>query len=128
MVGCERRGEMSDHKIYTFCPECGINTGVDEDGLCVSCGATAMGKGIDELNALRDRIRTLEEETDKLQDQIASLRYDLIESENDKNFLEAENARMRRDVVGLTERVGLGRLHLASEIVRDLRDIVREEE
>ena len=27
----------------TWCPECGPNVKVDEEGLCVSCGATAIG-------------------------------------------------------------------------------------
>jgi hypothetical protein len=31
----------------TFCPECGFGVDVDEDGCCVSCGATAVGRAID---------------------------------------------------------------------------------
>ena len=33
----------------TFCPECGPNVAVDEEGLCASCGATAVGDGVEEL-------------------------------------------------------------------------------
>jgi len=33
----------------TFCPECGPGVPVDEDGLCVQCGATAVGKAVDNL-------------------------------------------------------------------------------
>jgi hypothetical protein len=31
----------------TFCPECGFGVAVDEDGCCVSCGATAVGSAVD---------------------------------------------------------------------------------
>ena len=31
----------------TFCPECGFGVDVDEDGCCVSCGATAVGSAVD---------------------------------------------------------------------------------
>jgi hypothetical protein len=33
----------------TFCPECGFNVAVDEDGCCKHCGATAMGAAVDAL-------------------------------------------------------------------------------
>ena len=36
--------------ILTFCPECGINIAVDEEGCCVSCGVGAIGRAIDFLN------------------------------------------------------------------------------
>jgi len=41
--------------IASFCPECGINVRVDEDGCCAVCGATAMGAavvGLERLYAL----------------------------------------------------------------------------
>ena len=38
-----------DYKMETFCPECGFDVPVDEDGCCVSCGATATGKAVDML-------------------------------------------------------------------------------
>ena len=37
---------------FAWCPECGERTRpehVDEDGCCVTCGALATGKGIDDL-------------------------------------------------------------------------------
>jgi hypothetical protein len=38
----------------TWCPECGHGVQVDEEGLCVSCGATAIGNGANRaLAALR---------------------------------------------------------------------------
>ena len=33
----------------TFCPECGFGVAVDEEGLCILCGATAVGRAIDKL-------------------------------------------------------------------------------
>lgn len=41
--------QTSPGHLKTFCPECGFGVSVDEDGLCVHCGATAVGKAIDEL-------------------------------------------------------------------------------
>jgi hypothetical protein len=33
-------------EIFSFCPECGPNVLVDEDGCCNGCGATATGRGV----------------------------------------------------------------------------------
>jgi hypothetical protein len=46
-------GEMSD----TFCPECGWDVSVDEDGLCTGCGATAIGVGVRKLVLERNTLR-----------------------------------------------------------------------
>jgi hypothetical protein len=52
-------------RIASFCPECGINVCVDEDGCCAACGATAMGSALDhiapasEVRELRRRIRLM---------------------------------------------------------------------
>jgi hypothetical protein len=35
-------------KMNTFCPECGPNVSIDEDGCCVTCGATAIGSAVNE--------------------------------------------------------------------------------
>lgn len=51
---------MSDLTEATWCPEHGPGVTVDEDHLCVTCGATASGDGADEALALRDRIESLE--------------------------------------------------------------------
>ena len=41
----------------TFCPECGFGVSVDEDGLCLTCGATAVGSAVDQLlNDLADQL------------------------------------------------------------------------
>ena len=45
---------MSDEaarEALTLCPECGPRVAVDEDGCCVSCGAVAMGRGVDTVFA-----------------------------------------------------------------------------
>lgn len=45
----------------SWCPQCGSNVSVDEDGCCNSCGCSAVGQGADEAHAtiadLRDRMR-----------------------------------------------------------------------
>ena len=45
----------------TFCPECGPGIAVDEEGLCLGCGATAIGSWVGEvlsaLNKFRERER-----------------------------------------------------------------------
>ena len=41
----------------SWCPQCGPNVEVDEDGCCAGCGATAMGPGADGAHKLK---RTLE--------------------------------------------------------------------
>lgn len=35
----------------TLCPQCGIGVSVDEDGLCSTCGCTAMGDAVDSRRA-----------------------------------------------------------------------------
>ncbi len=39
------------YPLYSLCPTCGHNVKVDEDGCCVTCGADAMGLGIDQVHA-----------------------------------------------------------------------------
>lgn len=47
----------------SWCPQCGSNVSVDEDGCCISCGCCAVGQGADEAFAtiadLRDRLRIM---------------------------------------------------------------------
>ena len=58
----------------TWCPECGPNVLVDEEGLCVSCGATAIGNGANRALAvlaapadgLGERVREQIEKAKKL--------------------------------------------------------------
>jgi hypothetical protein len=37
--------------IETWCPECGYGVKIDEEGCCISCGVTAIGKGVDQALA-----------------------------------------------------------------------------
>lgn len=51
-------------RLNTFCPDCGPNVEVDEDGCCVSCGADATGPGVEKVAQLledlaHERIRTI---------------------------------------------------------------------
>jgi hypothetical protein len=43
----ECRWPRRDSNARTWCPECGPRVDVDEDGLCLGCGATACGPGAD---------------------------------------------------------------------------------
>jgi hypothetical protein len=49
--------EDSKDRIITFCPECGVNVSVDEDGLCVTCGATAVGTGVRKLALMVEKLK-----------------------------------------------------------------------
>lgn len=42
----------------TWCPGCGPSVRVDEDGCCLTCGATAMGEGAVEALRLRLELET----------------------------------------------------------------------
>ena len=42
--------------IHTFCPQCGANIKVDEDGCCTMCGATATGRYISLLDDIFDTL------------------------------------------------------------------------
>jgi hypothetical protein len=43
-------------KLYSFCPECGPNVALDQNGCCVPCGSTAVGSWIYE-NGPRVKLR-----------------------------------------------------------------------
>lgn len=38
----------------TFCPECGWEAAVDEDGLCQTCGCIAVGRAVEEMATWRN--------------------------------------------------------------------------
>lgn len=50
---------MTTEKINTFCPEDGWDVKIDEDGLCMHCGATATGAAVDLLVEERERIKNI---------------------------------------------------------------------
>lgn len=43
----------------TFCPECGWNVAIDDDGCCLLCGATATGPAVDKIDGLLRAVRAL---------------------------------------------------------------------
>lgn len=49
----------------SWCPQCGSNVSVDEDGCCNACGCSAVGQGADEAHAtiasLRSRLALMAE-------------------------------------------------------------------
>jgi len=44
-----------ERRLRAFCPHCGLNPSVDEDGCCDHCGSDAVGAGVD---ALAEILRT----------------------------------------------------------------------
>ena len=50
-------GEMMSRG--TWCLQCGQGVRIDEDGCCLHCGATAVGKGADRVFALLAEIDRL---------------------------------------------------------------------
>ncbi len=45
--------------IVNFCPQCGPNVFIDEDGCCRGCGCDAVGDGVAAIEALRREAETL---------------------------------------------------------------------
>ena len=64
VAGLDDKGEeaVGDGWLGSLCPSCGFGVGVDEDGGCTSCGATAVGEGVDEAVRLRSRVAELKTE------------------------------------------------------------------
>lgn len=62
---------MTD-EIKIWCPQCGPNVDIDEDGLCIGCGCTAVGAGVNliytRLNGYQLELNTIEEKNDELID------------------------------------------------------------
>lgn len=77
--------QVVDHHFGTFCPECGWTVGVDDDGLCSGCGATAVGSAVDaavsELATLRADLETERGGNKALQSALATACKDLVEAE-----------------------------------------------
>jgi uncharacterized membrane protein YvbJ len=46
----------SENYRRTFCPQCGWDQPVDEDGLCVHCGVLACGDAVDKMSQELDEI------------------------------------------------------------------------
>lgn len=43
---------MSDREA-TFCPQCGPDVDIDEEGCCLTCGATAVGSAVRDIASLQ---------------------------------------------------------------------------
>ena len=72
--------------MWTWCPECGPSVRVDEDGCCLTCGATATGSAVDAAVAAAGRIAELDVEV--------SRRGDLVQDERRLHRREEERAGM----------------------------------
>jgi hypothetical protein len=46
---------MSDD-LETWCPQCGADVDIDEDGCCQSCGADAIGEGASDAHSARRQL------------------------------------------------------------------------
>lgn len=69
----------------SWCPQCGPNVKVDEDGLCAACGATAMGEGTDKALTAIDELKTLKRKARKLlKDDYSALEFLGILTTRDK--------------------------------------------
>ena len=62
------KGENLEHWTLTFCPQCGPNVKVDEDGCCPHCGSDSTGPGVEALRHIIDERNTLREENKRLSD------------------------------------------------------------
>lgn len=59
-----RDGEPPSEPATSFCSECGFNVECDEDGCCVTCGATAMGTAVRALRVFSPQWRQAPTEED----------------------------------------------------------------
>ena len=81
----------------TFCPQCGHDVDVDEDGCCVFCGATATGDAVDAANEEIARLRAELAEKDR---RIAELAAKLAKArELTRDLLAAWRESARREAL-----------------------------
>lgn len=99
----------------SWCPQCGPDVTVDEDGCCVTCGATATGDGADAVLAMRaeivERLRPLAALGSGLEQDMAAERDGMLR-------LRAEYG--ARDDEGVHE--WIARLYSATEAATVLHD------
>ena len=57
---------MTTDECYTttFCPQCGWDVKVDEDGCCASCGALATGEAVEQIASLRQQLEQATQDRD----------------------------------------------------------------
>ena len=81
------RNKMEGMK--TFCPECGFDVEIDEDGCCRGCGALATGAAVDKLHITEQPYRWVAPSTTGLTstDNILEVMGEAWETdENDENY------------------------------------------
>lgn len=107
---------MSDtQENKTFCPQCGWNVEVDEDGCCVSCGCVAAGDAVGRTA----RLLAMEaKDADVAQTRVVELEAALARKDEEIARLEAENFDARRL---LATRVEANRLSEANEEITRLK-------
>lgn len=68
----------------TFCPQCGWNVDVDEDGGCTGCGATATGLAVDDMAEVLEDLKDIAQELCSLMDRVHAVaaRFELVEDED----------------------------------------------
>lgn len=71
--------EKPDGWLGSWCAECGPDVGVDEDGLCTSCGSTAVGYGADEATKVLARVELAEAENRGLRSALANMETKVCE-------------------------------------------------
>ena len=59
------RTQKPSEPAVSFCPEDGFNVECDEDGCCVTCGATAMGEAVKALRVFSAQWRQAPTEADQ---------------------------------------------------------------
>ena len=47
---------LAESRYCLFCPQCGWDVSVDEDGCCENCGALAHGEAVETMQILRDKL------------------------------------------------------------------------
>jgi hypothetical protein len=72
-----------DYRVYTFCPEHGINCKIDDDGTCSSCGATAVGQALNEIEKLLLQRIESDGGFDEQKREAERLRAELVDAKKD---------------------------------------------
>lgn len=97
--------DEQDGHLGSFCPECGWDVTVDEDGCCAGCGATAVGLAVDELVRQRQKPETLmlERKNDDLAAHLAAVTRERDEIRAIVGAEHNDLAQRVREIFGKTE-------------------------
>ena len=109
---------MSDNWTGTWCPQCGHNVRVDEDGCCTGCGSTSVGDGCEEalralveVKTLRDRLQFDPGGSDRIDELEQAVQFLRFGSETLQAERDAERDRVRRLAMGEAEAMALAMSH-----------------